>query len=46
MIIVGIIFAILMTLVSKYMKTRVGLDPNEYTKEELKYDSLKQIERV
>lgn len=43
MITVGIIFAILMILVSKYMKTRVGLKPEEYSKEEVKYDKLKDL---
>ena len=43
MIIVGIVFAILMLLTSKYMKSRVGLKPQEYPKEEVKYDKLKDI---
>lgn len=43
MIIVGVIFAILMILTSKYMKTRVGLKPEEYPKEEVKYDKLKEL---
>ena len=43
MIIVGIIFLILMILTSKYMKTRVGLKPEEYPKEEVKYDKLKEL---
>ena len=43
MIIIGSIFAILMILVSKYMKTRVGLKPEEYSKEEVKYDKLKEL---
>lgn len=43
MIIIGSIFAILMVLVSKYMKTRVGLKPEEYSKEEVKYDKLKEL---
>ena len=43
MITVGIIFTILMILVSKYMKTRVGLKPEEYPKEEVKYDKLKDL---
>ena len=43
MIVVGIIFTILMILVSKYMKTRVGLKPEEYPKEEVKYDKLKDL---
>lgn len=43
MITVGIIFTILIILVSKYMKTRVGLKPEEYPKEEVKYDKLKDL---
>lgn len=43
MIIVGIIFGILMLLVSKFMKTRVGLKPEEYSKEEIKYDKVKEM---
>lgn len=43
MIIIGIIFAILMILVSKYMKKRVGLKPEEYSNEEVKYDKLKEL---
>lgn len=43
MIIIGIIFSILMILVSRFMKTRVGLKPEEYSKEEVKYDKLKQM---
>lgn len=40
MIIIGIIFFILMILINKYMKTRVGLKPEEYSEEERKYDEL------
>lgn len=43
MIVVGIIFGILMLAVNKFMKTRVGLKPEEYPKEEVKYDKIKQI---
>lgn len=43
MIIIGIIFAILMILASKYMKKRVGLKPEEYSNEEVKYDKLKEL---
>lgn len=43
MIMVGIIFFILMVLVSKFMKSRVGLKPEEYSKEEVKYDKIKEI---
>ena len=41
MIIVGITFTIIYILMAKYMKTRVGLKPEEYSKEERKYDELK-----
>lgn len=43
MIIVGIIFGILILLVNRFMKTRVGLKPEEYSKEEVKYDKIKEI---
>ncbi len=42
MIIIGFIFAILMILVSKFMKSRVGLQPEEYSKEEVKYDKMRE----
>ena len=40
MIIVGITFSIIILLVSSFMKKRVGLKPNEYPKEDVKYDNL------
>ena len=40
MIIIGTIFSILMILINKFMKTRVGLKPEEYSKEEVKYDKM------
>lgn len=43
MIIVGTVFTALYLLLAKYMKTRVGLKPEEYSKEETKYDEQKQI---
>lgn len=43
MIIIGLIFTILYVLMEKYMKSRVGLKPEEYSKEETKYDEQKQI---
>ena len=43
MIMVGVIFAMLMILVTKFMKSRVGLKPEEYSKEETKYDKMKEI---
>lgn len=42
MIVIGSIFLILIVLMNKYMKTRVGLSPEEYSKEEVKYDKLKE----
>ncbi len=42
MIIIGIIFTIIYIVLEKYMKTRVGLKPEEYTKEERRYDELSQ----
>ncbi len=41
MIIVGTSFTIMYILMEKYMKTRVGLKPGEYSKQETKYDELK-----
>ena len=41
LIIVGIIFTIIFIAISQYMKTRLGLKPEEYSKEERKYDELK-----
>ena len=40
MIIVGIAFTILYILMAKYMRKRVGLKPEEYSKQERKYDEL------
>ena len=44
MIILGVTFTILYILMGKYMKNRVGLKPEEYSKEETRYDELKRIE--
>ena len=41
MIIVGIIFTIMYILMGKYIKLRVGLKPEEYSRQERKYDELK-----
>lgn len=41
MIIVGVMFTIIYILMGKYMKTRVGLKPEEYSQFERKYDELK-----
>ena len=43
MIIIGVLFTIIYILLGKYMKTRVGLKPEEYSKEERKYDELGPI---
>ena len=45
MIVIGVIFIIVFILMEKYMKTRVGLKPEQYSKEEVKYDELKQINK-
>lgn len=45
MIIVGIIYTLMYILMEKYMKIRVGLKPEEYSKQERKYDELKADER-
>ena len=44
MIIMGVIFTILYILMGKYMKTRIGLKPEQYSKEETKYDEQIQGE--
>lgn len=41
MIIVGTLFTIMYILMERYMKSRVGLKPEEYSKQERKYDELK-----
>lgn len=41
MVIVGTIFTMIYILMGKYMKVRVGLKPEEYSKQERKYDELK-----
>lgn len=38
LIILGLAFTIMYILMGKYMKTRVGLKPEEYSKQERKYD--------
>ena len=38
-----IAFLIIVFMLLKYMKTRVGLKPEEYSKEEIKYDKMKQM---
>lgn len=43
MIIIGIGFACLVILINKYMKKRVGLKPEEYSKQEVKYDKLNTL---
>jgi len=40
MILIGIVFGILIILVNRFMKTRVGLKPEEYSREEVKYDNI------
>lgn len=42
MIILGISFMIIYILMGKYMSSRVGKRPEEYSKEEIKYDELHQ----
>lgn len=41
MIAIGGLALVITIMMSKYMKSRVGLNPNEYSKEETKYDELK-----
>ena len=38
---VSIVYSLFVILICKYMKPRVGLSPNEYGKNERKYDELK-----
>lgn len=45
MIITGVIYTIIYILMEKYMKTRVGLKPEEYSKEETKYDEQRGVEK-
>ena len=42
MIIIGILYTIIFILVEKYMKNRVGLQPEEYSTIERKYDEQKE----
>lgn len=42
MVIVSSIFTIMYILMEKYMKVRVGLKPEEYSKQERKYDELRE----
>ena len=46
MIIMGIIFTFTYIMMEKYMQTRVGLRPEEYSKEETKYDEQRKFKRV
>ena len=43
MIIIGVLYTILYVLMNKYMKGRIGLKPEEYPKEDVKYDEQKQL---
>lgn len=45
MFIIGALTILVTILMSRYMKTRVGLKPEEYDKEERKYDELGQIRK-
>lgn len=46
MIILGAVSTVLLVLVVKYMKKRVGLKPEEYSKEERKYDELRETAKL
>lgn len=46
MIIIGITFTILFILTGKYMSGRVGLNPEQYSKEETKYDEQNKLGKV
>ena len=41
LITLGVMFTIMYVLMGRYMKVRVGLKPEEYSKQERKYDELK-----
>ena len=43
LIIIGILFTYIYIILQSYMKTRVGLRPEEYSKEETKYDEQKLL---
>lgn len=43
MIIIGIIFTVIYLLTERYMRERVGLKPEKYSKEEIKYDENKKL---
>ena len=45
MIIIGILFTVIYFIVGIYMKTRVGLRPEEYDENELKYDQMKLLKK-
>ena len=40
------VFTIIFIAINQYMKTRLGLKPEEYSKEERKYDEFKEKEIV
>lgn len=46
MTLIGTITVILTIIMDKYMKTKVGLKPEEYSKEERKYDELNNKEKI
>lgn len=37
MVVIGILFTIVILIFSQYMKTRIGLKPEEYTKKDVAY---------
>ena len=39
-VLAGIIATLVVVVILKYMKSRIGLKPEEYDKKEIKYDSL------
>ncbi len=43
LIVIGSIFFVMMILISKFMKNRVGLKPEEYPPEEVKYDKIEEM---
>ena len=43
MIIVSVVFTLIYMLLNQYVKSRVGLKPEEYSKEERKYDEQQKV---
>jgi len=42
MLLVGLLFLAIMIVVLDYMRTRIGLKPNQYTKDDLEFKKSKE----